>query len=452
MARTQMKSSGKKSIAGAFREIVADERKPSNGASGRGTLRWLYHVLGRRKIYLVALTLLQGLSGVLGVLYALILRDIVDNAVARDTLGFRQSVIEILCLVVFQIALNAVIHWLNELSRSDLENALKQRLVDNILRKDYASVSAMHSAEWLNRIIGDTTTVANGALGIAPSLVGTIVRLTSALVMIITLDSMFAAILVPGGIALAVLTFVFRRVLKRLYKDIREADGNLRVYLQEHIGNLMMIKSFAAEDLTSKEAAQKMAEHKAARMRRNLFSNVCSVGYGIAMQGMYFAGVVYCAMGIMSGRVSFGTLTAVMQLIGQVQGPLSGISSYVPWYYSVVASAERLMKVEEFTDDGEVASAAEARALYNVSFRCLGLRDASFAYQPKDDEEMPVVLDGLNLEIRKGEYVAFTGHSGCGKSTVLKLLMCLYQLDGGERYVDDEPLTAWHRRLFAYVP
>jgi ATP-binding cassette subfamily B protein len=167
---------------------------------------------------------------------------------------------------------------------------------------------------------------------------------------------------------------------------------------------------------------------------------------------MYFAGVIYCAHGILTGRVTYGTLTAVMQLIGQVQGPLSGISSFVPWYYSVIASAERLMVVEDYADDGEVASAAEARALYDGSFGSLGLRGASFSYQPLDDEEMPVVLSNLSLEIRKGEYVAFTGHSGCGKSTVLKLLMCLYPLDGGERFVDDEPLTAYHRRLFAYVP
>ena len=65
---------------------------------------------------------------------------------------------------------------------------------------------------------------------------------------------------------------------------------------------------------------------------------------------------------------------------------------------------------------------------------------------------MPVVMDGFDLEICKGETLAFSGQSGCGKSTVLKLLMCLYSLDSGERYIDDRPLTAEFRRLFAYVP
>ena len=88
------------------------------------------------------------------------------------------------------------------------------------------------------------------------------------------------------------------------------------------------------------------------------------------------------------------------------------------------------------------------------------VRDASFSYRTTDEQGRLTVLENMNVEIQKGEYVAFTGHSGCGKSTLLKLLMSLYPLDSGERYICavkggqkvKYPLTASWRGLFAYVP
>ena len=417
-------------------------------------VQWLWRVTGRKKGYVLALTLIQGVSGGLGVLYALLLRNIVDNAVGRDSGAFWHNVVLIIELVVLQISLSAIVRWLQELAKANIENCFKRRLTDNILRKEYGVVSATHTAEWLNRLTNDSAVVAGGIVEILPGLTGTIVRLVSAVAMVIALDRMFAVITVPGGIALCVMTYAFRGVLKRLQKNIQESDGLLRVFLQEHIGSLMMIKAFVAEEQTGKAAARAMNDHKKARMRRNRFSNVANVGFAAAIQGMYLLGVVYCAHGIMSGTVTYGTLTAIMQLIGQIQGPFYSISGYLPRFYAMTASAERLMEIETFADDGTARSADEVYEFYLDGLSALGLRDASFTYE--SDDAAPVVLDGVSVEIRKGEYVAFAGHSGCGKSTVLKLLMCMYPLDRGERYIagseGEIALDASWRRLFAYVP
>lgn len=419
------------------------------------TLRWLWRVPGRKKGTIAALTLVQMLVGGVGVLYALLLRNIVNSAVAHDSAAFWHFVLLMVALIAALLSLSALIRWLSELSKATLENAFKQREIENILRKEYSAVSATHTAEWLNRLTNDTVVVANGYVEIIPGLAGMAVRLVSALVMLIALDRNFALVLLPGGALLVLLTYAFRKVLKRLHKQMQESDGSLRVFLQERIGSLTVIKAFGAEEQTVREADEKLRGHKDARMRKNHFSNFCNFGFGAAMHGMYLFGVVYCAWGILTDTVSYGTLTAVMQLIGQIQAPFANISSHLPRWYAMAASAERLMEVEACAEEkGKGLTPQEISRLYQEEFDSLCLRDLCFRY-PGDD--MPTVLDHINLTIHKGEAVAFTGHSGCGKSTVLKLLLALYPMAGGGRYVrlsdgTEHSLTAAHRRLFAYVP
>ena len=429
------------------------------------TLRWLWTVPGGKKWYIAALAVIQGAHGATGVVFALLMRNVVDAAVARDTPGFWRWMLALVLLVVLQLALRALIRWLNELSRSEFENRFKARLTEALLRRDFLQVSAVHSAEWLNRLTSDTVVVANNCVDIIPGLAAMFVKLVSALVMILVLEPRFAAILIPGGMLMVFFTWLFRRVLKRLHKNIQEADGRLRVFLSERIGSMLMIRSFAAEEQTALQAREKMDEHKAARMRRNRFSNLCNVGFGAAMNGMYLLGVGWCGYGILKGTVTFGTLTAITQLIGQIQSPFANITGYLPKYYAMLASAERLMEAEDFDEEKDPAlPVAEMQAFYHGGLSAIGLRDASFAYYPVVEhtedlskENMPAALEHVSLEIRKGEYVAFTGPSGCGKSTALKLLMCVYRPDAGLRYSKDRSgfeaeLTPAHRRLFAYVP
>ena len=482
------------------------------------TLRWLWAVPGKKKLNILFLTVLQALHGASGVLYALLLREIVDAAVEHNAPGFWRFLLFTILLAAVQLLLRALIRWLSELSKSGLENTFKSRFVDTLLHKDFLRVSAVHTGEWLNRLTNDTKVIADGYVDIVPGLAGMVVKLISALVMIIVLEPRFAAILIPAGALMLFCTWLFRKKLKRLHKRIQEADGRLRVFLQERIGSLFMIHSFAAEEQMQDDTEQKLQAHKAARMRRNRFSNLANIGFGTAMSGMYLLGVGWCGYGILIGTISFGTLTAITQLITQIQMPFANITGYLPRYYAMLASAERLMEAEAFPGDvqgpeksgypgdtkrspdsadtrqadcpgteenpASVKDIARVKPLsailefYQNRLTAFGLKDVSFAYYPAAEgveeigkDSMPVVLKGLSLEIKKGEYVAFTGHSGCGKSTALKLLMCVYRPDGGERYytacewadaLSDRShadmyqksgeLTSAYRRLFAYVP
>ena len=426
-------------------------------------IKWLWNITGRKKIYIVILLAVQVVLGASSVFYALFLRNIIDSAAGGDADGFTVYLVGIAALVAGQILLRAVVRRVDELARSDFENTLKARLFGQLLTKDYASVTAVHSGEWINRLTNDTVVCANGLTDILPGLAEMAVKMCGALVMIILLEPRFMYVLIPGGILLILLTYAFRKVLKRLHKSIQETDGKLRVFMQESLGSLLVVRSFAAEKQVEDDAAERMGEHKNARIKRNNFSNICNIGFAGAMNGMYLLGVAYGGVGIMNGTLSYGTLMAILQLISQIQSPFANITGYLPRFYAMTASAERLMEAESFGEhcpEGVLGS-EEIYSFYADKFKGIRFDNACFTYLPPvqdnaQKDSMPVVMKNVTVEINKGEYAAFTGHSGCGKSTLLKLMMCLYPLDEGGRYLvtteGETELTPKWGRLFAYVP
>ena len=199
-----------------------------------------------------------------------------------------------------------------------------------------------------------------------------------------------------------------------------------------------------------------MEAYRAARMRRNRFANLASFAYGLLMRSLYAGAAVYCGYGILKGTVSYGTFVAVLQLVGQIQTPFANLSTYIPQYYAMIASVERLMEAEGFVDDCPEGQLPQPKIdeLYGRSFRGLRFEDVSFAYT--DRAEPTRVLQHVTVAGQKGEIIAVAGPSGQGKSTLLKLLLCLYPVSGGRRLLvtaeGEMPLTSAHRGMFAYVP
>ena len=430
------------------------------------TLKWLYNTSKSKNIYILILAITHCFNGIIGVVYGLLLKNIVDSAIKQNIRSFWQYVISIILLVLVQIIIRAIIRWINELAKTTYENLFKSRFINNLLYKEYSSVSAIHTEEWLNRLTNDAVIVANNYVEILPGMLEMIVKLISAIIMILILDWNFAGIIFICGIILIVFTYIFRKVLKRLHKIVQEKDGSFRIFIQEHISSMMLVRSFSAEKQIEEEAKEKMNEHKNARIKKNIFSNICNIGFSVAMNGIYIFGVCYCGYGIIIGKISYGTLIAITQLISQVQSPFANITGYLQKYYVMIASAERLMEIEKLNDEksNKITDIKKINNYYSKKFEAFGLKNARFKYYAtannlknitKDD--MPNIINEFNMEIKKGEFVAFTGSSGCGKSTILKLLMSIYKLDEGNRYIKEIDgncieLTADWRRLFAYVP
>lgn len=402
-------------------------------SKGKSALGYISKVIGRKKYYIALLMLVQMMFGASSIFYALFLRNIIDGAVAHKKEVMIGGFICFGSLLLVQILLRAAVRHLEEYCKATFENAFKDKLFSEILKRDFAKVSARHSGDWMNRLTSDTIVVADGLTTILPGILSMSVKLIGAIVMILIIEPKFGLIFIPAGILLFLFTYLFRKHLKVLHKNMQEKDGEVRVFLQEHLSSLTVVKTFGREEFVRDQSAQKMNTHRKARLKRNHFSNLSNIGFGIFMSGAYLVGAVYGAFGIYSGTISYGTLMALMELISQIQNPLANMTGFMPKYYSMIASAERLMEIENFDLD-------ENMNVGTVDFTEIKMDHVSFAY---DDSR--VVINDFSLNVKKGEFVAFTGDSGCGKSTVLKLLLGLYAPSEGE-------LFPGNRKMYAYVP
>ena len=426
----------------------------------KSSLIWLWRAAGKYKVCIAVLLLLEVVFGLCSVYLALLFRGLVDNAVAGNLYNFLKVAVQLAALLLAEMFLGAFDSFMTEWTHTTLSNQLKLYVFSNILHKDYATITATHSGEWVNRLTSDTGVVSGGIIDILPSLAGMLTRLAGALVVLFLLEPMFFYILIPVGFLIIFATASLRKILKRMHKKIQEAKGKVLAFFQERLESLMIIRVFSMEEQTYREASIKLEGYKHERLKRNHFSNFCNFGFGAIANGGYLFSAVYCGYGILQGTISYGTFTAILQLVGQVQSPLAGITGIVPQYYAMIASAERLIEVENYTNDENERHipADEISRFYREEFQGIEIQNASFSY-PSSEEKM-AVINHFDLEIRKGECIAFTGHSGCGKSTLLKLLMCLYPLNAGKILIQaskdgdafEYPMTAAWRGLFAYVP
>lgn len=417
-------------------------------------LRWLLDAVKGKKRYVAVEIVLQALVGLGYICFSLLFREMIDRAVEQDTPGFFRFLLILIFVAIVRIALNAAIRRVEEYACAVLENALKKRLFATLLSRDYASVTAVHTAQWMNRLTSDTVVVSTSVAKVIPNLAGMVIKMIGAFCAILILEPKFAFVVIPAGIALIVMGYFVRPLMKRLHGDIQEADGNVRELIQERLDNLLIVDAYSRQAHSVEMAGQRMEAHLHARMKRNNMSNVNQVGFNVAIQGMYLVAAGFCAWGILHGTVSYGTMTALLQMISYLQSPLAGMGGYFTQWYAMLSSSERLMEAESLPAD--IAEGMEDQYTDSVP-DMICLENLVFSYVEKvEDQEMLHTIHYEDQYFRKGEFIALAGPSGCGKSTLLKLLMGIYRPDSGRillaRGSVRKLLTAEHRRLFAYVP
>jgi len=414
----------------------------------KSPLIWLIKQMRRRIPALLAMTAAHVVHALLLVIFALGSRGVIDSAVSGDQDAFLQACLYQLAIIGGILISLALMRHLRDRLQADLEWDWKRRLLHGLLHGDYAAVSSYHSAELLNRLNNDVTKVNDGILSVIPSAAAMVTKLVAAIVVLGSLDGRFTLLIVAAGTVVIIVTGLMRHFLKALNKQVSKHDGIVSGFLQETMEKLLMVQTMdVAGEVENRADGLLKDRYEIQRKRKNvsLLANTC---VSIMTYGAGFVTLVWGAWRLLHGQMSYGSLTAMIQLVNQLQSPFVDLSGVMPKYVAMIASAERLMELQQIQDEPEPVKQEPADMYRNMT--AIEAEDLSFSY------DRDQIFRNSAFSLPKGVFATITGPSGIGKSTLLKLLLGVFRPESGRLYLrregEDVLLDRSTRRLFAYVP
>ncbi|MGN1114397.1 MAG: ABC transporter ATP-binding protein [Oscillospiraceae bacterium] len=412
----------------------------------KGTLKWLFNRSRHQLWRILTIIIGYGLFAVISVVFALMCRGIIDSAVGHSSNGLIKYGIALFCVIFFQMILQLYCNSAVEYVRCSLGMSIRKDMLDKLLKKDYSSISTYHSGELLNRMFSDVDSISDGITTLLPTLTNMVTQLICAISVLIAMDKKFTMIFIIAGIFTIFISLLFRKKMKFLHKNVQQKQGIMRSFLQETLENSLIIKVFGCEKKMEQTNDVNQKNHFAAQMKRRSLSICANAGFGFVFQVGYFIALIWGARGIFLGTLTYGTLTAILQLVNQIKGPFANLSGLLPKFYGVIASAERIIELENLPEEEE----SEKRLNYK-EFDKIEIKDMSFSYGDNH------VLKDVNLDIEKGDFISLTGLSGGGKSTLFHILLgAYYPCSGTVEYLSRNggifKCGKETRSLFAYVP
>ncbi len=393
---------------------------------------------------MIAVNLIAVVNSLLSLAVTLATKGLIDGATSAQASALWTYGALLVALIAAERALSVASAYIRTKASAALQKHLQGLVTEAILGKEYASLKGFHSGELVNRVFSDVNVVKNGVMSMLPTFLRTSVSFVGAAVILISMDWRFVPVLIVAALAGSALTVLFRDPMKRRHKRMQEAEDALHASTQETLENIRVVKASVSEERAI-SAMDADREHLSSEQLRNgKLSILMNNGIGVMFDVSWLLCNLWGCVKIYQGSFTYGSLAALIQLVGRIQSPIANAVNLVSQAYGVVASAERLQEVVDLPDE-EKGHAMD-------SFDAIRLENVYFQYEDGADD---VLLD-VNGTIRRGDFVALTGISGGGKTSLFQLLLGIYRPTGGQVIFTQGdrrvPASRGTRSLFAYVP
>lgn len=328
----------------------------------------------------------------------------------------------LIAIMVSQMALGYLGRWIAALLGVEAQNRMQRKIFEHLLLSEWRGRETRHSGDVLNRLVSDTQTVVTVVTDTLPQALAVIIRLIGAFFLLFSMDAMLAVSVTMMLPIFIILSRLYVNRMRAITRDVRQTDSQIQATLQESVQHRLILKTLERIQLLVKTLAEQQLTLRYHVRRRTLFSTTSNLFLNIGFGAAYLFTFLWSVFRLSEGTITFGMMTAFIQLCGQIQGPFRELTRFIPTIISSFTAAERLMELEATPLE---ASGEPIRFEGSTGIR---VADVTFAY----DEHSRHIFNHSNFNFPPGSATAITGETGSGKTTLLRLILGLLKPDEGE--------------------
>lgn len=419
---------------------------PTPKYSARVIFKWLWRAWRGNQLQAILNAAIGLLSVVVSLAQVWAVQRAIDVASGHAEGSIYWSVGVMAMLILCGYALRICSIWVRNILGIKAQNRMQQRMLDRILRSEWTGKESHHSGDVLNRLEQDVGTVVSFLTETIPNTISVVAMFVGAFLYLFSMDKVLAFVIVGIIPVFVLLSRLYVGQMRRLTRQVRDSDSKVQSVLQETIQHRMLIKTLESDSVMVDRLESTQSELRHRVVRRTAFSVVSNLILNVGFSIGYLIAFLWAALRMSDQTLSFGGMTAFLQLVNRIQGPARDLTKLAPAFVSVFTAAERLMELEEnpLEEQGDPIP---------LTAPCgVRLEHITYAYDDGDSN----VIEQLDFDFYPGSCTAVLGETGAGKTTLIRLILALLHPNEGKVILynqqEQKELSPLMRCNFVYVP
>ena len=409
-------------------------------------VKWLWKNSKGARRQAVVNTLIGITDVVCQLLWVLACKHAIDIATGVTDGSILVTGIVIGSLMLLEILSRGTSRWIHSVVGNTVRNRMRLKIFARLLRGEWSGLQKHHTGDLTNRLEGDVNSITSLITETIPATTVVMIQLVASFVMLFFMSPALAvSIIIILPVCLLVSRFYVRK-MRRLNRDVRDSDSKIQSVLQESLQHKELIKTLEQNNSTEKQLSELQQQLHSQVTSRTKFSLGAYSLIQLGFAAGYITAFMWGVVGLKEGVITFGVMTAYLQLVGLIQRPTMDLSRYLPGIVSSLTAAERLYELEDIPLEKQ-GDAIMLDGTAGVKFK-----EVTFRYT----DESRYILKEFSYDFPPNSSTAIVGETGAGKSTLIRLIVALINPESGsiELYNGKESCqsSTLTRRNFVYIP